>query len=150
MLTLYDFQRNSHFCYKFGDVVLTQFLEMFVILAWHGVWTLEDLLTDYMEWSNEISSWISVVKIWRQRELNQNRESVYTFLLQEVGLALALIMMLIQFPLMLVFNSGTVFKPIKFVLKFLFNVLGLFGTISSFRGVWYLLDEYYMTGTIKQ
>ena len=60
--TYFEHRRDSHFCLKLADVLVTVFLEMFVILAWHGMWTLEDIFTEQMNWSNEVSAWISIVR----------------------------------------------------------------------------------------
>ena len=34
----------------------------------------------------------------------------------------------------------------KFVANGAFSLVGCYATLESFRGVWYLMDAYYMTG----
>jgi hypothetical protein len=51
---------------------LTLLAEIFVILTWHGMWSLEDIWSDSHGFSNESTAWMSLVlgkdkKHWTSR-----------------------------------------------------------------------------------
>ena len=52
----------------------------------------------------------------------------------------------IQFPLMDACKSSEFPRLFKLIANSLFSIVAGFGTVYSFRGIWYLLDAYYITG----
>ncbi len=55
-------QTDQHsLAYRCLDVVISYVLEVFVVLFWHGLWTLEDLYSNQCGIEYEMSAWISVV-----------------------------------------------------------------------------------------
>ena len=114
---------------KAGDMFLSAVIETFVVLAWHGLWTLEDLYVHDIGMSNEVSAWISV----------------------GIGVALSVIVFVLQFPIARYFDATVDDKTLRtFVIKrsisIVPGILSLVSTVNSFRGYWYLLDEYLMPG----
>ena len=53
----------------------------------------------------------------------------------------------IQLPLLRMSRSAEAPFIVKFVANGTFALVGCYATLESFRGVWYLMDAYYMTGT---
>lgn len=56
------------------------------------------------------------------------------------------ILAVIQFPLLAICKSSEVPSIFKLIANSLFSIVAGFGTVYSFRGIWYLLDAYYITG----
>ena len=56
------------------------------------------------------------------------------------------ILALVQFPLMSFCKFAKVPSIFKLIAKGSFSTIGGFATVYSFRGIWYLLDAYYITG----
>ena len=52
----------------------------------------------------------------------------------------------IQFPLLNICKSSGVPNIFKQIANSFFSIAAGFGTVYSFRGIWYLLDAYYITG----
>lgn len=107
--------------HRFGNITLTLILEGFVVLFWHGVWTLIDFGSDYYAVGYTNSAWISLI----------------------VGFTGAVILCILQFPMMSVHLSKD-HGCAKWFLNFAFALVGGVVTINSFRGVWYIADIYYL------
>ena len=56
------------------------------------------------------------------------------------------ILTVIQFPLLDFCKSSEVPSLFKLIAKSLFSIVAGFATVYSFRGIWYLLDAYYIPG----
>ncbi|XP_059081260.1 uncharacterized protein LOC131879073 [Tigriopus californicus] len=108
-----------------GDITLTLILEGFVVLFWHGIWTLIDSGSKYYAVGYTFSAWMSLL----------------------FGFIGAVLLCFVQFPIMNVHLSegqGCAIKSTKWFLNFSFAFTGGVVTINSFRGVWYLADIYYL------
>lgn len=112
-------------CY---DAFLTFMAECFVIFAWHGLWTIEDLLSDEYGFSHEKTAWISLI----------------------CGIATNLAIFLLQFPFsrFMDFVEKSTFghELLAHLLGYLLGFLSLFASVNGFRGYWYLLDVYLLPG----
>ena len=111
------------------DVGISLFLEFFVILTWHGLWVLLDVHFKYnLGHSHEYTAWMSII----------------------VGSIISLFIFIFQFPFSKFIqdhqekiNTKNIFQWIGIRgLTFLFHLIGVCSTVNTFRGFWYLLDEY--------
>lgn len=103
---------------KLVDGVLSRFVKLNAILFWHGIWNLSSILTEeYWGLSTVQSAWVSLGS----------------------GFGAALFLFISQYGLLRL-EKGLVFN----LLFIGFNIIGVFATVSSFRGVWYLLDTYFL------
>ena len=66
--------------------------------------------------------------------------------LQAFGVVVSAILTVIQFPLLDFCKSSEVPSLFKLIAKSLFSIVAGFATVYSFRGIWYLLDAYYIPG----
>ena len=65
---------------------------------------------------------------------------------QAIGFALSILLTAVQLPLLRISRSSELPFVAKFVANGAFSLVGLYATLESFRGVWYLMDAFYMTG----
>eukprot|EP00092_Neocalanus_flemingeri_P018475 GFUD01019994.1.p1 GENE.GFUD01019994.1~~GFUD01019994.1.p1 ORF type:complete len:407 (+),score=61.26 GFUD01019994.1:95-1315(+) len=105
------------------DGILSRIVKLNVILLWHGIWKMSDILTedkDYWRLSHQQSAWFSL----------------------GVGGVGAVFLFCSQFGLLKLQTSlhGLFFQ----ILLVIFYLLGVFTTVSSFRGFWLLLDVFYL------
>lgn len=120
-------QREDSWSKRITDVLLSIVLEIMVIFCWHGIWTLEDTLSDYYGIDMTQSGWFS---------LSAGIPS--TFLVFVVQFHVARRVSIINDD-----KSKSWQKTCaKHSLGFLFNLMALFSTVNTFRGYWYLYDEY--------
>ena len=61
-------------------------------------------------------------------------------------MAVSAILTFAQFSLLDFCKSSKVPTAFKVIAKSLFSIVAGFATVYSFRGIWYLLDAYYITG----
>lgn len=66
--------------------------------------------------------------------------------IQAIGFGVSVILTVLQLPLLRMSRSTKVPFVAKFVANGAFSLVGCYATLESFRGVWYLMDAYYMTG----
>lgn len=113
------------------DVFISILLELCVVMAWHGLWTIEDKLEHKFNHSNAKTAFISL----------------------STGILTFSIISLIQFPYAQ-FVQDTQAKSQKFnfqwfqirIFSVIINLLGFISTVNTFRGYWYLQDEYFLPG----
>jgi len=110
------------------DVVLSRLVELSVILCWHGIWTIMDIVTEDVEMMNMTrlqSAWGSLI----------------------VGWSLGLFLFFFQFPLLVThqYCKNTITKGFYYIFFQAYIILGVIATIASFRASWYLLDSYFIT-----
>ena len=122
---------DSGWAYRLADALVSRLVELSVILMWHGVWTMTDLV---LEVHLGMSNWSS------------------TMVGYCCGLAGGMAVFVMQFPLLWLcekFPSGAGDRLPSRLPVYLYNVafcvVGTIATISSFRAYWYLLDLYYLT-----
>ena len=65
---------------------------------------------------------------------------------QAIGFVLSILLTAVQMPLLRISRSSELPFVAKFVANGVFSLVGLYATLESFRGVWYLMDAFYMTG----
>lgn len=111
--------KKNGISYQLLDGFISRCLEIAVILTWHGVWTLTDVLTHHL--SETETAFFSLV----------------------IGWSLSLIVFLGQFPL-LILSSRDVSWLVGRVANILYTLLGIYSTINCFRAYWYLMDLYLM------
>ena len=125
------------------DTLLSRTLEVAIILTWHGVWSLMDIiLEEKLLMTRNESSWMTLY----------------------IGVSGAVLMYFYQFMLLVLYNSPLnnclIIRVIFFIFYYIFLFIGeylaflnmfilivisgLVVTIASFRSAWYLLDEYYL------
>lgn len=124
--TVYQYDENATTIEHVKDVSATEFVTVFCILMWHGTWTLVDAFYDSrMKWEDSV--WYSLA----------------------IGFGVSVILTVLQLPLLRMSRSTKVPFVAKFVANGAFSLVGCYATLESFRGVWYLMDAYYMTEDYK-
>ena len=119
---------------------MTIFIKFNVIFAWHGLWTIMDIWTEEQNISNDSTALISL----------------------GIGTFANLVIFLIQFPYavftddlfrnqMEVDNTPSIhyivfLEVCALIFGYIISFLSLISTVHSFRGYWYLMDEYFMPG----
>ena len=73
-------------------------------------------------------------------------EVIPTLWLQAIGFCVSVLLTVIQLPLLRMSRSTEVPSIAKFIANGTFSIVGCYATLESFRGVWYLMDAYYLTG----
>ena len=126
------FQRTDTYLWRLFDAILSFLVEFFVILAWHGLWTIQDLWQHDQNHSNEFTAWMSF----------------------GIGTAVNIMIFLTQFPYSILTDdtfdaekspSWSILKQIwAHIFGFIFSIMCLISAVTTFRGYWYLLDEYFM------
>ena len=109
------------------DVLLSRVIEAGVVLLWHGLWTIMDLLSDKEAWlglSPAHSAWLSL----------------------GVGWAGGLVVLVMQVPVLLLHHrhKSRLLRCLFLISFYLFILFGVVSAIASFRGAWYLLDLYFI------
>ena len=107
------------------DAFFTFMIELFVILAWHGLWSIQDLTSDLYGFSHEKTAWISY----------------------GIGTLTNVVIFCLQFPIANYVDnkrSGFCGDLLAHILAYFLNFLCFFSAQNTFRGYWYLLDEYLM------
>ena len=130
------------------DVALSLLLEALITLQWHGMWTLEDISMEETGTSTEISAWWSVVR-GKTFDTHCAHRLICTFppnRHQLLGLESALAIFVLQFPMLLLYKTDRVGPFPKLLGNAFYCCIGGFSTVCSYRGVWLLLDVYFMPG----
>ena len=97
-----------------ADCLASRIVEVGVILVWHGFWTITDVVTEEVY------------------EMNHTESSLFSL---SVGLSGGLFLFIVQFPLLKFYNSsesGVYARYIFLVLNFIFNLAGVYITISRY------------------
>ena len=72
---------------------------------------------------------------------------MHSLCVQAIGFCVSVLLTGIQLPLLRLSRSAEAPFIAKFIANGTFALVGCYATLESFRGVWYLMDAYYMTGT---
>eukprot|EP00095_Tigriopus_kingsejongensis_P005979 maker-scaffold48_size466083-snap-gene-2.10 protein:Tk05979 transcript:maker-scaffold48_size466083-snap-gene-2.10-mRNA-1 annotation:"conserved hypothetical protein" len=118
----FDHQDDETVFSKSKNVVTSTIFEILVICVWHGIWTLIDIGFHTVHMSHGESAPICFA----------------------VGFIGGLLIFIAQFPLLKVFASSRVPDLVKRLLNLIFCTVGVFFAVNSFRGTWYLIDEFYL------
>ncbi|XP_023335090.1 uncharacterized protein LOC111706445 [Eurytemora carolleeae] len=110
------------------DGFVSRLLEICVVLTWHGAWSFIDIASDELGWSSGFSGLVCLL----------------------VGFLGIIFIFLIQFILINTASSNNKMADSSpsvcwHIFNYIFTLVGIFITIASFRGVWYTLDNYYVT-----
>ena len=111
---------------------MTFFLELFVVLSWHGMWSFEDIWSESRGHSYELTAWYSllagtlsnIVIYCLQFPYSKFTDTIYGIDRRTSGLEIL----------------------IAHIFGYLLSLACLFSTVNTFRGYWYLIDEYFTSG----
>ena len=121
-------QLSDTFVRRISDTFLTVFLEFFVILAWHGLWSLTDILT---------------MDEYKMTLLNLSfANSAKLSLL--MGIIINVFVYVLQFAYSLyIKNQSHKSNILSYIYGAAFSILCIFSSVQTFRGYWFLLDVYF-------
>ena len=114
--TFLDSEVTDSWTRRGADCLASRAVEVGVILVWHGLWTITDIITkeeDFFHLSHKESSFFSLF----------------------VGLSGGLLLFVLQFPLLKCVHlskSNQIFKMIYYILFYIFNLCGVYITISRY------------------
>ena len=122
-------KKSDKFARRISDTFMTVFLEFFVILIWHGLWSLIDLFTmaeyklHYLDMTFANSAKLSLV----------------------VGIVSNVFVYVLQFAYSQYINnqSQKSSKVLAHIFGGTFSILCIFSSVNTFRGYWFLLDVYF-------
>ena len=107
------------------DTLASVFLEFFVILIWHGLWSLLDGYTDEYNITFATSAKLSLL----------------------VGILSNVLVFILQFAYSYYVKTMPEKSVVSWYLAYLFgtlfSLLCIFSSVNTFRGYWYLLDVYF-------
>ena len=104
---------------------MTFLIEFLVILAWHGMWSIEDLWADELGHTHRKTAWLSFL----------------------AGTATNIVIFAVQFPTAkFIDEKGSKNSIMAHICGGVLSFLCLFTSVNGFRGYWFLLDEYFIPG----
>ena len=134
--TYFQSKKSDTFAKRISDTFVSVFLEFFVVLTWHGLWSLIDLFTmaeyklNYLDLSFANSAKLSLI----------------------IGIVSNVFVYVLQFAYSDYINNlpQKSNKILAHILGSVFSILCIFSSVNTFRGYWFLLDVYFDSEIVGQ
>jgi len=138
--------------------LLFSWVELCVVSAWFGVWTLEDqawgerkVLGGAISWVREaiiIIAFVHRLTQTHKEKIEKSKQVLILAYFQALGAPLAALIFLLQVPMLDTHHAQDSNGLCLRLLDVLVSILGLISTVSCLRGVWHLLDGLFLSRNV--